>query len=255
MERRNLFVLVIIVICSFSCKNSKRPDDCFVYIGGIFFETSRIEWGQIQVGKRYNKLIKVYNPNSQDITFTFNEIIPYVEIKQAHDNRDREFRDILIPAHSCDSLLIILTAPDSIGYFSKNIHIKVNTEIYLKPIELFAIVIESFENQDIEKTPTLEVKYDIFCFDTLSQKNKIEASFPIKNTGNRDLIIRKVETTCTCTYCSLTKNVIKPGESVVLEVIFNPANRFGVQYKYVRIFSNDPKRPLLEFTIKGFVKE
>ncbi len=67
------------------------------------------------------------------------------------NNRDREFRDILIPAHSCDSLLIILTAPDSIGYFSKNIHIKVNTEIYLKPIELFATVIESFENQDIEK--------------------------------------------------------------------------------------------------------
>jgi len=77
----------------------------------------------------------------------------------------------------------------------------------------------------------------------------------LKNTGNSDLIITKVEASCGCTVAKYSKEPVKPGEEGLIEVIFDTSGRNGMQHKTVTILANtQPNVTRLEFTAEIFHK-
>ena len=83
-----------------------------------------------------------------------------------------------------------------------------------------------------------------------------EKDFIIENTGTADLVISDASASCGCTSGPGCDSTLGPGESTTVRVSYDPRvnNEVGqfVQ-KSIRIKSNDPVAPLVEFAITADV--
>ena len=103
-----------------------------------------------------------------------------------------------------------------------------------------------------ENAPKIEFEEKNFNYGKVpSSQKQIEKEFVFKNTGKRDLIIRKIRTTCGCTTANLEKKVLKPGEYSSFKAVFKFGSRKGMQRKSIYVISNDPSNPQERLTISG----
>jgi len=117
------------------------------------------------------------------------------------------------------------------------------------------------EAQADSKTGELKEAYlqsDIL-FDTLSHDfgTIIEGEivlyyFEYENTGEGDLVISDVETTCGCTTPDWSREALKSGERSQLKVIFDTKGRLGTQIKPMAVRTNG-LTPVVWLSIKANV--
>ena len=95
-----------------------------------------------------------------------------------------------------------------------------------------------------------------FHMGTVPTDQKSEKEFTLKNVGTSTLVIENTSASCGCTAAVADKKELSPGETTTLHVGYDPRvnQDFGkfIQ-KQVRIKSNDPVVPLVEFTITADV--
>lgn len=106
---------------------------------------------------------------------------------------------------------------------------------------------------DIVTEPT-SMKFDeeAYEFGTISQGEKVYHSFKFTNTGENDLVISAAKGSCGCTVPTYPKEPIAPGETGVIEVVFDSNGKKGSQHKKVFITANtDPSSNVI--AIKGEV--
>ena len=88
------------------------------------------------------------------------------------------------------------------------------------------------------KLPVMTFTETVHDFGKMVQGEVAKYNFHFKNTGNANLIIKDVETTCGCTVGNYPHHPIKPGEEGDLAVTFNSSFKQGYQNKGVMILAN-----------------
>ena len=88
------------------------------------------------------------------------------------------------------------------------------------------------------KLPVIEFEKDIHDFGKVIQGEKVSFGFKFKNTGNADLVIAQVNSSCGCTVPKFPKTPVKPGDENVITVMFDSQDRKGVQNKTITVASN-----------------
>ena len=86
----------------------------------------------------------------------------------------------------------------------------------------------------------------------------VEADFIVTNKGTETLQIGDLTTSCSCTSATIVSTSVKPGESTVLTVIFDPdfhEEPVGVFKRTVFIPTNDPLHPEAEISITVDIAE
>ncbi len=92
--------------------------------------------------------------------------------------------------------------------------------------------------------PRLEIDPGQFDFGTVPDDTRQHHVFTLRNGGDANLVIGQVRPECAaCTRTRLERNVIPPGESAALEVMFDPDGFEGPVHKLTEIESNDAGRP------------
>ncbi len=91
-------------------------------------------------------------------------------------------------------------------------------------------------------------------FGKLRQHESRDQTVMIRNTGDRPLQIREIESTCGCTVPELAVKTVAPGEQVPMEVHFNSKTFQGLQRKYIHVFSNDPDQPSVEYLVAADIQ-
>jgi hypothetical protein len=90
------------------------------------------------------------------------------------------------------------------------------------------------------------------------EQTEVKASFLFKNTGDHPVTITGARPSCGCTTAALTKGIYAPGESGEIAVVFHPAERTGLQEKYITVTTDDPNQPptklLFEINIKQYLE-
>lgn len=76
--------------------------------------------------------------------------------------------------------------------------------------------------------------------------------FTVKNTGDKPLIISKVQASCGCTTPEWSQDPIMPGKTAQLKVGYNTTIA-GPFTKIIEVYSNDPENSRSVITIKGTV--
>jgi hypothetical protein len=67
----------------------------------------------------------------------------------------------------------------------------------------------------------------------------VKARIPIKNIGNKLLVITNVRPQCGCTTAPIEKDSLQPGEETAMNVTLNLPAGSGKISKYVTVFAND----------------
>jgi hypothetical protein len=110
------------------------------------------------------------------------------------------------------------------------------------------------EKEELEKYTTLsfnEIEHD---YGTVKEDSENTTNFIVTNTGNKPLIIEKVEASCGCTTPEKPEKPILPGKSDKIKVVFHPKpGQVGEQNKTVTVTANSSPR-MTVLKIKAFVK-
>ncbi|OQX89336.1 MAG: hypothetical protein B6D65_03695 [candidate division Zixibacteria bacterium 4484_93] len=109
-----------------------------------------------------------------------------------------------------------------------------------------AILFSQAENQPQTISgpqPKIEVPETSFDFGYAPSGHYLLHSYILRNIGEDTLHIKRVRTTCGCTKSPLVKQVIAPGDSTYVTLIFNSTRYYHKVRKAAYITSDDPQNP------------
>ena len=75
----------------------------------------------------------------------------------------------------------------------------------------------------------------------------------ISNSGDKDLKINRITTTCSCVSALSDRLVIKPGEIANLRVSFNPRGHIGFQKYRVHVYTDGNRNPSAILNLEAHV--
>lgn len=101
--------------------------------------------------------------------------------------------------------------------------------------------------------PVLFVTETTYDFGTVFKGEEVVHKFTIENRGGSDLLLNKIKPACGCTYVDHDKKIAPGGKGLVTLKVNTSKLRAGKQAKRADIFSNDPKTPKQQVTMKGTV--
>jgi hypothetical protein len=104
-----------------------------------------------------------------------------------------------------------------------------------------------------EKAPRMTVVEPVKDFGVVPKGDKLDWSFEIKNTGDKDLEILAAKPGCGCTVADFDK-LIKPGQTGKVTAHVDTTNFAGPIAKSVTVESSDPSTPIATLTIHATVK-
>ncbi|HEY0680244.1 MAG TPA: DUF1573 domain-containing protein [Chitinophagaceae bacterium] len=85
----------------------------------------------------------------------------------------------------------------------------------------------------------------------IAEGQKIEISFRFRNTGNKPLVIERVQPSCGCTVADVPKEPIAPGKEGVIKGVFDSAAKPGLNTKTMTVFANTEgtQQHVISFTV------
>jgi hypothetical protein len=96
----------------------------------------------------------------------------------------------------------------------------------------------------------------IYDFGEIPAQEATERDFVVSNVGQGVLVIESASASCGCTAAVVADSELDPGDTTTIRVSYDPRVN-GEQGKFVskqvRIKSNDPLAPLVEFTVQADV--
>lgn len=103
--------------------------------------------------------------------------------------------------------------------------------------------------------PAVNIPRLEYDFGTVFQGENVRHNFVFTNTGDTPLNVEKVSSSCGCTAALASAKVLAPGESGEIQASFDSTRFRGAIKKVVYLYTNDPARSMIQFTIKGTVQE
>ena len=88
------------------------------------------------------------------------------------------------------------------------------------------------------KMPQISFKKTEHDFGKVIQGEVVSYGFKFTNTGQSDLLIANVSTSCGCTVSEYPVDPIKPGDTKVVEAKFDSRSRIGFQNKRITVLTN-----------------
>ena len=100
---------------------------------------------------------------------------------------------------------------------------------------------------------TISFDKTTFDYGTVKHGSDGHRMFVVKNTGDKPLIISKVQASCGCTTPEWSQDPIMPGKTAQIKVGYN-TTIVGPFTKIIEVYSNDPENSRSVINIKGTVE-
>ena len=101
--------------------------------------------------------------------------------------------------------------------------------------------------------PRITAEPDVFDFGEVLPGKVLAKEVVVRNHGDADLVLSKVDTTCNCTIAGNYASTIPPGGGTTLRVSLTTPEVAGPTMQSVRITSNDPEQRELIIDVKATV--
>ncbi len=103
--------------------------------------------------------------------------------------------------------------------------------------------------EEISTAPVIKLEKNYHNFGDVIEGEKPSVDFFVENTGQSDLVINSIKSTCDCLKAEISGKNIKPGKKENLKIVFDTSNRTGTMTRNISVESNDPKYPNKSVTI------
>lgn len=154
-------------------------------------------------------------------------------------------------------MIITFDAPkkNDYGYAYESLILSVNgSKDYKNRLSITANITEDFSKlnkKELENAPVATFDKKEINFGDIQPGAKAACDFTLKNTGKRDLIVRKTRASCGCTAVTIGQNTVAPGQSIVIRATFDSHGKSGRQNKSITVITNDPQTPEQVIYING----
>ena len=230
-------------------KPTENIEDSYPYkIGKLRTKTKQIDFDSILNTESQTKTLYFYNPTQKKVSVVFNKPPSFIEL----DKINFEINPLEIT-----SVKIKYKA-----YKNKNwgaVHDAVNIIIdydrgALEFINVTADIHEDFSTlstEDSINAPRFVIPKTEFDIGNIKEGVKKKYRIEITNSGNSDLIIRKIKSSCKCTRVRISKKIIKPKGTTQIKIKFNSKGKSGKQHKNISIITNDPLNSRIQLSFRG----
>lgn len=106
---------------------------------------------------------------------------------------------------------------------------------------------------EADAVPVIWFEESVHDFGQVGPSSSHTVDFKFENKGSEVLKIERFHAPCGCTIPELKKREYEPGESGMLNVRYNAASSGVTDVKPIYVYTNDPKNPQYELTIKAKV--
>ena len=105
-----------------------------------------------------------------------------------------------------------------------------------------------------DPAPALDAERMTFDFGEIFQGEKVTHTFAFTNSGDADLVIKRIKTSCGCTAALLSAKTIPPGAEGTIKATFDSGRFRGKVTKTIYFYSNLPGGQPQNFTITGNIR-
>ena len=109
----------------------------------------------------------------------------------------------------------------------------------------------SVDRQHGPRVEVLETSFDFGILEKSAANEKGEHPFKIKNVGDETLTLADGGKGCFCTDFEISHKSLRPGETATILFKWDAARSGGVFNQGVRVLTNDPQTPEVDFAVRG----
>ncbi len=220
----------------------------------IYLQKNYANFGVVTTKESYSIEIPVYNSGAQAISIAADKLKLPAYIKAS-----------LLPVKiepKQRGMLKIMLHPKSVnvlGNFAEQIELVFTsgtTGIKI-PVVVTAFIKEFFTAAEIASVvgPKIQIDKTDIDLGNIKTDDKVVTEVHIANTGQAELNIKSIRTSCSCVEAFADKTTLKPGASTTLKIVFDTNDRLGAENKIISVFSNDAVIPVVSIQLKGNVVE
>lgn len=121
----------------------------------------------------------------------------------------------------------------------------------MKPLRLFLVFV-AITLAGAPADAALTWASTTFSGQTKPLQKSLQLAYAFKNTGDKPVAIRDVQTNCDCTAAATDKQIYQPGEAGVLSARFTVGDRGGVYQRAITVLTDDgtpPQRLTLQIEV------
>lgn len=122
----------------------------------------------------------------------------------------------------------------------------------LVAVTLFVLCVGS---NALAQEPRFEIGPAEHHFGKVFEGDIVQHTFSFRNAGTAPLIINRVRSSCGCTVPRLSAEILAPGDTAEIAMIFDTARFRGQQVKTVYLYTNDPRREVIQLSMHGMVEQ
>ena len=207
-------------------------------IGLLRAARNHLSFPTINQNQSRTETLELVNDGNTPVRVSFRQVPEHIQASIAPQT---------IPAGGKAILTVIYNAAaaKTYGFVNHRIYLNLNgISDYNNSIGVSATIVEDFSTLSAEEqanAPVARFSSMSYDFGNMKQGEKKEASFQLTNSGKRNLMIRTIRASCGCTAITPSKEVIAPGETISIRVVFDSTGKQGRQSKTVTIITNDPR--------------
>lgn len=220
--------------------------------GYLVLEKTDFSWGNILSTSKFTDTLKLINDGYHDIT-----ISKMVSLSQFATIRNLP----LTVAPGTKSFLLLdldLTDIDTVGSIHRYIQFATNDRFFpQKEISYsFNAVIDftKMKKRHVRNAPRIFLSTNAVEMGEMYSGTIRTKKVTISNKGKSNLKLYRIDSDCTCALVEPSKRIVKPGESMQVEVKYDSIHKKGVQVKRINLYTNDPINPLVTIFVHAAVK-
>lgn len=207
-------------------------------IGELRAERNHISFPTIKQSEVRTETLELVNDTDKPVTVGFRQLPPHIKASVQPQSIPAKGKGILTVTYDGKGA-------NTYGFASHRIYLSLNgSNDYKSSIGVSATIEEDFSAlsaDEMANAPVATFNTTSFDLGDMKSGDKKDYTFELVNKGKRDLHIRNIRASCGCTAVSPSKNVIAPGETVPIKVVFDSTGKKGRQSKTVTVITNDPK--------------
>jgi len=245
----------VLVIKGEVIPREKTVEELYTFpVGPVRFESNHLAFTKIKKTEKKIRVMRVINTSDQPVKIGFERVPAHLEIRANPETLKPGQKGIIEGTYDA-------TKNNTWGNVSDMVKIKINDDeqqnIYYY---ISANLVEDFSSmtkEDMENAPVFNLASSTVDLGEMPGKTQKEVEFKFTNTGESELIIRHIRSTCGCTAIQ-QGNLgvgIKPGESSSIKAVFNSGGYKGKVTKAIYVYTNDPKKSEAVLMLTANVKQ
>ncbi|MFT6895230.1 MAG: hypothetical protein ACJAWX_002848, partial [Algoriphagus sp.] len=192
--------------------------------GNLGFRLNKVNMGEVLTNEPKLKQVEIFNfgaapINAQSLTVKGPSFIQVTQRDQLIFPNQRGLLDVYFDGNEKGDL-----------GFSEDQVVLSWGEDYLVRLAVLANVFEYFPpipKDELNDVAQLAIDPKEIDLRTISTNNIQKKLVTLTNKGREELVIRKIQGNCECLTLEIPKTTLRPGESIELQITFNPKGRKG----------------------------